>query len=51
MPTIVLEAEGEPLRDSALLNALSKAVSRGDRRAIHEICGFLCDRYPLMQRA
>lgn len=46
VPTIVLEAEGEPLRDSALLDALSKAVSTGDRRGIHEICGFLCERYP-----
>ncbi|MEA9838963.1 hypothetical protein [Xanthomonas campestris] len=43
--TIVLEAEGEPLRDAAILEALRAAMTKGDGRAIYSITDELRLRY------
>lgn len=45
VPTIIFEAEGEPLRDSAMLEALRQALAKGDARAICEISAKFIKRY------
>ncbi|MBO9878882.1 hypothetical protein [Xanthomonas sp. D-99] len=45
VPTIVLDADGEPLRDSAILEALRRAMLKGDGRAVHAIIDELRLRY------
>ncbi|MCC8490743.1 hypothetical protein [Xanthomonas citri] len=45
VPTIVLDAEGEPLRDTAILEALRRAMLKGDGRAVHAITDELRLRY------
>lgn len=43
--TIVLEADGDPLRDAAILEALRAAMAKRDGRAIHAITDELRLRY------
>ncbi|XHH31005.1 hypothetical protein WIW49_12810 [Xanthomonas euroxanthea] len=45
VPTIVFEAEGDPLRDTAILEALRCAMLKGDGRAVHAITDELRLRY------
>ncbi|ASK94430.1 hypothetical protein KWH04_24190 [Xanthomonas campestris pv. trichodesmae] len=45
VPTIVLDAEGDPLRDTAILEALRRAMLKGDGPAVHAITDELRMRY------